>query len=138
MCPGAPQGLAGFTPTHCLGLTFVLGVLVREGPSQKCLRRQQSLVFLQTDAGPCAAPIRPPRGPLTLSQWWRGCPIPAAHPPSCRPDESPLPFSPRSGFCRENWKILFPRVHHNCSALYNHWLLNLGDRNTCFCSLISQ
>ena len=132
----------GFTPTHCLGLTFVLGVLVREGPSQKCLRRLRvtvgAAVGLPSDRRwPLYSPDQASARPPTLSRWWRGVPS-LQLPPHCCPYEPPLPFSPCSGFCRENWKILFPSAHRNGSALYNHWLLNLEGRNICFCSLISR
>ena len=69
----------GFTPTHCLGLTFVLEVLVREGPSQKCLRRLRvtvgAAVGLPSDRHwPLCRPDQASTRPRTLSWWWRGVP----------------------------------------------------------------
>ena len=143
MCPGAPQGLAWFH-SHPLFRTHLCPGSLSEGRTLPEVPEKteghsggsgrssfrQTLALVQPRSGLREAP--------DLVPVVEGCPIPAAPPPHCCPYEPPLPFSPCSGFCRENWKILFPSAHRNGSALYNHWLLNLEGRNICFCSLISR
>lgn len=81
LCPGAPQGLAGFTPTHCLGITL----------SWESSRRRRTLpevpektavVGLPSDRRwPLCSPDQASTRPLTLSQWWRGVSHPCSPPP---------------------------------------------------------
>ena len=76
----------GFSPTHCLGLTFVLGVLDREGPSQKCLRRLRvtvtAMVGLPSDRHwPLCSPDQASMRPSDLVPVVEG----VSHPCPCPP-----------------------------------------------------